>query len=98
MRVILTGLLFSCWFDGMTCRQMCGIHYRFDGQEGLLLGEMVGVRILQQVREHTDPKIAKNEMDAIYLKCMPTYRMFEEMALWYEFMCLPLDLLLLAVG
>ena len=35
------------------CRQMVGIHWRFDGQEGLLLGEMVGVRILQQVRDHT---------------------------------------------
>ncbi|CAM9166878.1 unnamed protein product, partial [Laminaria digitata] len=30
-------------------RQMCGVHYRMDGQEGLLLGEMAGVRILQQV-------------------------------------------------
>ena len=32
---------------------MVGIHWRFDGQEGLLLGEMVGVRILQQVRRQT---------------------------------------------
>ncbi|CAN0356746.1 unnamed protein product, partial [Laminaria digitata] len=29
-------------------RQMCGVHYRMDGEEGLLLGEMAGVRILQQ--------------------------------------------------
>ncbi|CAN0510428.1 unnamed protein product, partial [Scytosiphon promiscuus] len=35
-------------------RQMCGIHWRFDGQEGLLLGEMAGVRIRQQVRGCTD--------------------------------------------
>ena len=35
---------------------MVGIHWRFDGQEGLLLGEMVGVRILQQVRDHTHPR------------------------------------------
>ena len=32
---------------------MMGIHWRMDGQEGLLLGEMAGVRILQQVRERT---------------------------------------------
>ena len=35
---------------------MVGIHWRFDGQEGLLLGEMAAVRILQQVREHTHPR------------------------------------------
>ncbi|CAM9112449.1 unnamed protein product, partial [Laminaria digitata] len=29
-------------------RQMCGVHYRFDSQEGLVLGEIVGVRMLQQ--------------------------------------------------
>ena len=29
---------------------MCGVHWRIDGQEGLTLGEMVAVRILQQVK------------------------------------------------
>lgn len=30
-------------------RQMCGVHYRMDSEEGLRLGELVGVRMLQQV-------------------------------------------------
>ena len=34
----------------VSCRQMCGVHYRMDSEEGLLLGEIVGVRMLQQVR------------------------------------------------
>ena len=34
----------------MISRQMCGVHWRIDGQEGLTLGEMVAVRILQQVK------------------------------------------------
>ncbi|CAN0527345.1 unnamed protein product, partial [Scytosiphon promiscuus] len=42
----LTKMAVNVAFD----RQMCGIHWRFDGQEGLLLGEMAAVRILQQVR------------------------------------------------
>ena len=29
---------------------MCGVHYRFDSEEGLILGEIVAVRLLQQVR------------------------------------------------
>ncbi|CAM9093102.1 unnamed protein product [Laminaria digitata] len=29
-------------------RNMCGVHWRIDSQQGLLLGEMAGVRILQQ--------------------------------------------------
>ena len=28
---------------------MLGIHYRFDGQEGLTLGETIAVRLLHQV-------------------------------------------------
>ena len=34
----------------MIPRQMCGVHWRIDGQEGLTLGETVAVRILQQVK------------------------------------------------
>ena len=34
----------------MISRQMCGVHWRIDGQEGLTLGETVAVRILQQVK------------------------------------------------
>lgn len=30
-------------------RQMMGVHYRFDSMEGLILGETIAVRILQQV-------------------------------------------------
>ena len=33
-------------------RQTIGIHRRMDGQEGLLLGEMICVRIQQQVIQH----------------------------------------------
>ncbi|CAN0496553.1 unnamed protein product, partial [Scytosiphon promiscuus] len=33
------------------CRNWMGVHWRMDAQEGLLLGETVAVRILQQVRE-----------------------------------------------
>ena len=33
---------------------MLGVHWRFDSQEGLLLGEMVAVRILQQVTTRTE--------------------------------------------
>lgn len=32
---------------------MCGVHYRFDSQEGLLLGETVAVRLLQQASTRT---------------------------------------------
>lgn len=32
---------------------MCGVHYRFDSQEGLLIGEIVAVRLLQQVSTRT---------------------------------------------
>ena len=28
---------------------MCGVHYRMDSEEGLRLGEIVAVRLLQQV-------------------------------------------------
>ena len=38
---------------GVRCRQMCGVHYRFDSQEGLLLGETVAVRLLQQASTRT---------------------------------------------
>ena len=31
------------------CRQMLGIHYRFDGIQGLILGETITVRTLHQV-------------------------------------------------
>lgn len=31
-----------------------GIHWKTDRQDGLLLGEMVGVRILQQGRDRTN--------------------------------------------
>lgn len=34
-------------------RQMCGVHYRMDSEEGLRLGEIVGVRMLQQVNTRT---------------------------------------------
>ncbi|CAN0336947.1 unnamed protein product, partial [Scytosiphon promiscuus] len=33
-------------------RQMCGVHYRTDSVEGLLLGEIIAVRLLQQVNTH----------------------------------------------
>ena len=36
-------------------RAMCGVHFRMDSVEGLHLGETVGVRMLQQVRNHTCP-------------------------------------------
>ena len=45
-----------CFVCAVICRQMIGIHWRMDGQEGLLLGEIAGVRILQQVRDRTHPK------------------------------------------
>ncbi|CAN0511904.1 unnamed protein product, partial [Laminaria digitata] len=35
--------------DVVSCRQILGVHYRFDGQEGLTLGETVAVRLLHQV-------------------------------------------------
>lgn len=38
------------------CRQMCGVHYRFDSQEGLVLGEIIGVRMLQQVNTSIQTK------------------------------------------
>ena len=31
-------------------RSMCGVHYRGDSTEGMLLGEVVAVRMLHQVR------------------------------------------------
>ncbi|CAN0474490.1 unnamed protein product [Laminaria digitata] len=30
------------------CRNVCGVHWRIDSEQGLLLGEMEVVRILQQ--------------------------------------------------
>lgn len=42
-----------CVLAVVSCRQMCGVHYRMDSEEGLLLGEIVGVRMLQQVREYS---------------------------------------------
>lgn len=41
-------------------RAMCGVHYRMDSVEGLHLGETVGVRMLQQVRDHTYPTQTKS--------------------------------------
>ena len=40
-------------------RGMDGVHWRFDSEEGLLLGETIGVRILQQVNHsHALPCLA----------------------------------------
>lgn len=50
-RRLITSLL---WYVvDVRNRQMCGVHYRFDSQEGLLLGEIVAVRLLQQVSIRT---------------------------------------------
>ncbi|CAM9779526.1 unnamed protein product, partial [Laminaria digitata] len=35
-------------------RQMCGVHYRFDSQEGLALWEIAAVRMMQQVPHARD--------------------------------------------
>ena len=45
------GVVSHFWlrFPAVSCRQMLGIHYRFDGQEGLTLGETIAVRLLHQV-------------------------------------------------
>lgn len=40
-------------------RQMCGVHYRMDSEEGLRLGEIVGVRLLQQVIHRVQPGLFK---------------------------------------
>ena len=38
----------------LLCRQIMGAHYRMDGHEGRLLGEIVAVRTLQQVKYRAD--------------------------------------------
>ena len=45
------GVVSHFWlrFPAVSCRQMLGIHYRFDGQEGMILGETIAVRLLHQV-------------------------------------------------
>ena len=45
------GVVSPFWlrFPVVSCRQMLGIHYRFDGQEGMILGETIAVRLLHQV-------------------------------------------------
>ena len=51
------GVVSHFWlrFPAVSCRQMLGIHYRFDGQEGLTLGETVAVRLLHQVNVICQP-------------------------------------------
>ena len=37
----------------VSLRGMDGVHWRFDSEEGLILGETIAVRILQQVNTRT---------------------------------------------
>ena len=48
-----THTLMRLLFLSVSARGMDGVHWRFDSEEGLILGETIGVRILQQVTTRT---------------------------------------------
>lgn len=51
-------------------RQMCGVHYRMDSEEGLLLGEIVGVRMLQQVNTRTQQKQGRTDRPPLSMQSL----------------------------
>ena len=63
----------SIVFIVVTFRSMCGVHYRFDSEEGLVLGEAVGVRMLQQVRIHTGTVYQTVISTAPFLPCFDSH-------------------------
>ena len=71
----ITGecLQMSIVFIVVTFRSMCGVHYRFDSEEGLVLGEAVGVRMLQQVRIHTGTVYQTVISTAPFLPCFDSH-------------------------